>query len=386
MRTLLACLLLSCAAFAGAPDGHRFYRTIQVPGPGWYIAPVDAHLWANSWGEAWAYDAHGKPLPCEIWEDPPLSASDVATQPEVVDFKQTDAKAVLTLHIPNMIGFHQQLEARISQRYYPSVKLEGSPDGREWKLLVEGDLFMLVRPDPVAFVDGPPATKYENRVHRLSKMNLIYPPTDFPWLRLMIPLSSGQNLPELEDLRIQYLEIEESSPWTRDVLPIRSLDRPLADLVAGPSEKAYWVEIPTGKRFAHSIEVETVQTQAAFRFSLWFLDSGRPILLGTGHLWPPSKRIPLPERTLKTPLILTTKGASLKAATLLRPKSKILFWSNQADAITIGYGGAEKRPRLEAPREHMREALSSGVLFYEPIGAYFYEAAWRRREARLSVD
>jgi plasmid stabilization system protein ParE len=30
--------------------------------------------------------------------------------------------------------------------------------------------------------------------------------------------------------------------------------------------------------------------------------------------------------------------------------------------------------------------LSSGVLFYEPIGAYFYEAAWRRREARLSVD
>jgi Tol biopolymer transport system component len=29
--------------------------------------------------------------------------------------------------------------------------------------------------------------------------------------------------------------------------------------------------------------------------------------------------------------------------------------------------------------------VSSGVLFYEPIGAYFYEAAWRRREARLSV-
>jgi predicted membrane channel-forming protein YqfA (hemolysin III family) len=29
--------------------------------------------------------------------------------------------------------------------------------------------------------------------------------------------------------------------------------------------------------------------------------------------------------------------------------------------------------------------LSSGVLFYEPIGAYFYEATWRRREARLSV-
>jgi hypothetical protein len=29
--------------------------------------------------------------------------------------------------------------------------------------------------------------------------------------------------------------------------------------------------------------------------------------------------------------------------------------------------------------------MSSGVLFYEPIGAYFYEAAWRRREARLSV-
>jgi hypothetical protein len=29
--------------------------------------------------------------------------------------------------------------------------------------------------------------------------------------------------------------------------------------------------------------------------------------------------------------------------------------------------------------------MSSGVLFYEPIGAYFYEATWRRREARLSV-
>jgi hypothetical protein len=37
-------------------------------------------------------------------------------------------------------------------------------------------------------------------------------------------------------------------------------------------------------------------------------------------------------------------------------------------------------------RLRLRDTLSSGVLFYEPIGAYFYEATWRRREARLSVD
>jgi hypothetical protein len=43
-------------------------------------------------------------------------------------------------------------------------------------------------------------------------------------------------------------------------------------------------------------------------------------------------------------------------------------------------------PLLPNFQTWLRSRLSSGVLFYEPIGAYFYEAAWRRREARLSVD
>jgi microsomal dipeptidase-like Zn-dependent dipeptidase len=54
--------------------------------------------------------------------------------------------------------------------------------------------------------------------------------------------------------------------------------------------------------------------------------------------------------------------------------------------------GMENSSPLEGIRALLRHyfrlgvrQLSSGVLFYEPIGAYFYEATWRRREARLSV-
>jgi len=323
----LLCMVWAFTAMASAPStGDPFVRTVRVPGAGWYTFPMDHHLWAHAHGRVDAYGPDGKPLSCGVVPRHVPSPFEESAQPELVDYAQDAAQAVMTLKIPNPAGPHTRLEFAFSRPdYLEWVTLEGSDSGRDWKFLARGKLFML------------------SGEQRLQQAALEYPPTPFSYLRLTLPIPRGEGMPQISDLRVFYQPGKEATAWEATRIPLKPVEEPLASILAETGMHAYRLDLPPGHYMSTRIDHPLLVPHPPIRVVLWSLAAGVPQKLYSCTLWPGAKILTFPRAILEAPLILAVDGPPLNEVYIHERRDEVLFYASSSGPVTLAYGGIEKR-------------------------------------------
>jgi hypothetical protein len=359
MQTLIAYLMLSCAAFAGAPPSEPYTREVKVPSAGWYRVPVDGHIWRYAQGRVLAFDAQGKPLPCGILPTEVTSPSSEEAQPRLVRVEEEGDKLVLYLEVEKLAGKHDRLILDFTGTdALAQAALSGSVDGKTWKEMASGTLFRLGSGD------------------RMQGTALDYPASGFERLKLALPggdagLQKMAREFRVGNIRLHYAPSGAQVTWTEEPVALRPADPALSEALADPDETLYQLDLPERTYPARSLELSLSAPEGAIPASILSLGSGRVVGEYTCTLRAPIFGVPVSGGRLQAPAFIRIGRSQVigSTVTVRRPLEDLYFNAERAGTVTLAYGGIEKRPdasgKVRLPAGYQDATL--GVFHERPL-------------------
>jgi Protein of unknown function (DUF3999) len=326
-------LAASLAAPAAAVEGFLYSREVQVPAAGWVRVPLDLtavqHL-APGGADLHAFAPGGGEVALRV---APAAQRSERRDVTVVKVEKTEGGWTLLLDAGPDPAPHERLFfAMAHMASAPSVRLDGSADGKAWQALATGDLFRI----------GESAG--------LQQIALSYPSTTDRFLRLEWPQEAG--FP-----RVQAVEVETVSGPS-----VTYTTRGAECQAAGTSSSsgmACSFPLPAPGQVLRRLTVD-VEGSGAVGYRLYEPRSGTWRLLREGAWQRSGNRTQHflaggREELAGSRLRLELFGAGNAAPRLAGwgielAVQTVLFRAEEAGRYTLAYGGAVRRNhRLEEP-------------------------------------
>lgn len=351
MKALIAFLLMTCGAFAGAPPSEPYTREVIVPEAGWYRIPVDGHIWRHACGRVLAFDKSGKILPCGILPVEVPSPAAEEAQPQLLRVEEEGDHLVLYLHVDRLAGRHDRLIVDFGGAdILQSVTLWGSMDEKAWTPMTKGSLFRL------------------GSVERMQGSALDYPHSGFDHLKLVLPRGDQamkMNIREFRvgNIRLHYSPDDTISPWMDETVGVRPADPALVEALAGDEETLLQLDLPVGFFPAQRIDLTLDRPHAPLPISILKMDRGIPYWEYSCTLDTDAQSIPVPGGRLETPAFikLHRERDILNQVVVQRPREEIILFADKPGIVTLIYGGAEERPMAFPPVRRQKESREAAL-------------------------
>jgi hypothetical protein len=326
-----AVLLLGLASPAFAVEGFQYSREVTVPQAGRVRVALDLaavqHM-APGGADLHVFGPGGAQVPARV--EPWLPRSE-QRDVEVVSVDSREDGWTLLLDVGPEPAPHERLVFDLARTTAaPAVRLEGSPDGEDWRTLAVGDLFRI------------------GRSGGLARTALAYPATEDRYLRLSWPDEAG--FPRVSAVEVETVRGPTLTHTTPDA-KCRS---------TGPSSVACELSLPAPGQVLRRLTLE-VDGSGALGYGLDFAEEGRWHRLAEGVWHTPASlegpgrrtlagtREPIPGSTLRLALYGAAQAPSLARWTADLAVPTVVFEAPQPGRYALAYGGPRRGGRESLP-------------------------------------